>query len=210
MVARNAKRSISTILRKNRGLWTVYILSDSFLANCCCSLFFYFHWPKWLQCGGYHEKCEHAGVFAGLRAGSDRFVNRLKFERTLSLVLIYRRCTCDMAWDTVPIWEHKWPATLVILVFIAGMPAKLIRVQLRRHAGGKVLRWVLRCMLSFAREAVQAVPATTSRYTSSIWEPSFTCPHHRQPASTCNLGVNNTFYSFQKTIATDLQEVQRS
>ena len=147
MVARNAKHSISTILRKNRGLWTVYILSDSFLANCCCSLFFYFHWPKWLQCGGYHEKCEHAGVVAGLRAGSVRFVNRLKFERTLSLVLICRRCTCDMAvgsaWDTVPIWEHKWPATLVIPVFIAGMPAKLIRVQLRRHAGGKVLRWVL-------------------------------------------------------------------
>ena len=133
MVARNAKRSMSTILRKNRGLWTVYILSDSFLANCCCCC----------CCGGYHEKCEHAGVVAGLRAGSDRFVNRLKFERTLSLVLICRRCTCDMAWDTVPIWEHKWPATLVILVFIAGMPAKLIRVQLRRHAGGKVLRWVL-------------------------------------------------------------------
>jgi len=41
------------------------------------------------------------------------------------------------AWDTVPIWEQKWPATLVIPVFIAGMPAKLTWVQLRRHARGK-------------------------------------------------------------------------
>ena len=145
MVARNAKRSISTILRKNTGLWTVYILPYSLLANCCCSLFLYFNWPKWLPCDVYHEKCEHVGVVAGLRAGSDRFVYRLKFERTLSLVLICRRCTCDMAagiaWDTVPIWKQMWPPTLVIPVFIAGMSAKLTRVQLRRHAGGKVLRY---------------------------------------------------------------------
>ena len=33
--------------------------------------------------------------------------------------------------------------TLVIPVFIAGMPAKLSQVQLRRHAGGKALRWLL-------------------------------------------------------------------
>ena len=46
------------------------------------------------------------------------------------------------AWDTVPIWEQKWPATLVIPVFIAGVPAKLSQVQLRRHAGGKALRWL--------------------------------------------------------------------
>ena len=34
-----------------------------------------------------------------------------------------------------------WPPTLVIPVFIAGMSAKLTRVQLRRHAGGKVLSY---------------------------------------------------------------------
>ena len=34
---------------------------------------------------------------------------------------------CDMAagtaWDTVPIWEQKWPATLLIPFFTHGMPA---------------------------------------------------------------------------------------
>ena len=64
----------------------------------------------------------------------------------LSLVLICRRCACDMAavsaWDTVPIWEQKWRATLIIPVFTAGMTAKLTRVQLSRHAGGKALWWL--------------------------------------------------------------------
>ena len=32
---------------------------------------------------------------------------------------------------------------MVIPVVIAGMPAKLSPVQLRRHAGGKALRWLL-------------------------------------------------------------------
>ena len=41
------------------------------------------------------------------------------------------------AWDAVPICEQQWSATLVIPVFTAGMPAKLTRDQLRRHAGGK-------------------------------------------------------------------------
>ena len=31
---------------------------------------------------------------------------------------------------------------LLLPVFIAGMPAKLTQVQLRRHAGGKALRWL--------------------------------------------------------------------
>ena len=40
MAARNAKRSISTILRKNRGLWVVYknsstLLSSSFICALC-------------------------------------------------------------------------------------------------------------------------------------------------------------------------------
>ena len=64
----------------------------------------------------------------------------------MSLVLICRRCACDMAavsaWDTVPIWEQKWRATLIIPVFTAGMTAKLTRVQLSRHAGGKALWWL--------------------------------------------------------------------
>ena len=46
---------------------------------------------------------------------------------------MYRRATCD----TVPTWEQKSPATEAMSVFTAGMPAKLTRVQLRRHAGGK-------------------------------------------------------------------------
>ena len=51
----------------------------------------------------------------------------------LSLVLICCRATCD----TVPIWETKLRATEARAVFTAGMPAKLTRVQLCRHAGGK-------------------------------------------------------------------------
>ena len=43
----------------------------------------------------------------------------------------------ETAWDAVPIRGQKWSATLVIPVFTAGMRAKLTRVQLRRHAGGK-------------------------------------------------------------------------
>ena len=74
-----------------------------------------------------------------------------------------RRCTCDMAtgtaWDAFPIWEQKWPATLVIPVFIAGMPAKLTRVQLCRHAGGIKRRRVF----SFVREVAQTVPVATSQ-----------------------------------------------
>ena len=68
--------------------------------------------------------------------------------RLLSLVLKCRRYTCNMAagtaWDTVPIWEQKWPATLLIPVFTPGMPAKLTQVQFRRHAhvGGRALRWL--------------------------------------------------------------------
>ena len=58
-----------------------------------------------------------------------------------SLVLTRLRPTCDIvagiAWDTVPIEEQKSPATEIISVFTAVMPAKLTRVQLRRHAGRK-------------------------------------------------------------------------
>ena len=46
---------------------------------------------------------------------------------------MYRGATCD----TVPIWEQKSLATEAMSVFTAGMPAKLTRVQLRRHTGGK-------------------------------------------------------------------------
>ena len=45
MAARNAKRSISMILRKNRGLWTVYSKSVGknmhFFVFCCCPLFLF-------------------------------------------------------------------------------------------------------------------------------------------------------------------------
>ena len=57
----------------------------------------------------------------------------------LSLVLICCRATCD----TVPIWETKLPATEARAVFTAGMPAKLTRVQLCRHASGKDQRCFL-------------------------------------------------------------------
>ena len=57
-----------------------------------------------------------------------------------------------------------WPATLVIPVFIVGMPAKLTRAQLRRHDGGKALR---RLYLPAAHVLIrpgtvgQTVPAAT-------------------------------------------------
>ena len=63
---------------------------------------------------------------------------------TLSMVLICRRFTCDMAarttWDTVVIGEQKRPTTFLLPVSTVGMPAKLTRVQLRKHAGktGKI------------------------------------------------------------------------
>ena len=41
------------------------------------------------------------------------------------------------AYDTVPIREQKTPATEAMSVLTAGMPAKLTRVRLRRHGGGK-------------------------------------------------------------------------
>ena len=41
MAARNAKRSISTILRKNRGPWTVYV--HDHIHN--IPLYFYFQYP---------------------------------------------------------------------------------------------------------------------------------------------------------------------
>ena len=58
---------------------------------------------------------------------------------TLSMVLICRRFTCDMAarttWDTVVIGEQKRSTTFLLPVSTVGMPAKLTRVQLRKHAG---------------------------------------------------------------------------
>ena len=81
------------------------------------------------------------------------------------MVLICRRCTCDMtactAWGTVPKWEQKWPATLVIPVLRS---AKLTQVQLRRYVGVKLCDGS-RCewrTFSFVREVAQVVRAATS------------------------------------------------
>ena len=56
----------------------------------------------------------------------------------LSLVLLCRRSTCDIATgtacDTVPIWEQKSPATETMSAFTSGMPAKSNSSQLRRRA----------------------------------------------------------------------------
>ena len=84
----------------------------------------------------------------------------------LSLVLICRRCTCDMAaisaWNTVLIWE-QWLATLIIPVFTAGMPAKLTWVQLCRHAGGKALRQ-LKLLAVHVLICPRSSPGSTSSY----------------------------------------------
>ena len=96
--------------------------------------------------------------------------------RLLSLVLICRRYTCNIAagtaWDTVPTWEQKWPATLLIPVFTPGMLAKLIQVQLRRHAGGRALWWL---WLPAAHVLIrsESVPGDTGGYltdTSAAYE----------------------------------------
>ena len=82
-----------------------------------------------------------------------------------SLVLIYRRATC------VPIWEQKSPATEAMSVFTAGTPAKLTRVQLHRHAGGKDCdvsccrrRYVLICRRSIAGSTGGYVAGTLAVY----------------------------------------------
>ena len=52
-----------------------------------------------------------------------------------------------LTWDTFPIWEQKWPATLVIPVLIAGMPAKLTRVTSQIYRQHMTTR--LNCVFSF-------------------------------------------------------------
>ena len=65
--------------------------------------------------------------------------HRTQIITFLSMVLICRRFTCDMAprttWDTVVIGEQKRPTTFLLPVSTVGMPAKLTRVQLRKHTG---------------------------------------------------------------------------
>ena len=89
------------------------------------------------------------------------------------------RCTCDMAagtaWDTVPIWEQKWPATLLIPAFTPGMTATLNQVQLRRHAGGRARR----CRALGAGGACSdSSEKCTRRYRrlrrGGVWEPGLT------------------------------------
>ena len=96
--------------------------------------------------------------------------------RLLRLVLICRQYTCDMAagtaWDTVPIWEQKWPATLLIPVFTPSMLAKLTQVQLRRHAGGRALWW-LKLPAAHVLIRLRTVPGDTGGYltdTSSAYD----------------------------------------
>ena len=77
---------------------------------------------------------------------------------------MYRGATCD----TVPIWEQKSLATEAMSVFTAGMPAKLTRVQLRRHTGGKD------CDVSCCRRfCVLICRRTIAGSTGGIWEAGF-------------------------------------
>ena len=76
------------------------------------------------------------------------------------------------AGDTVQIWEEKWQATLLISVFTASMPAKLTRVQLRRHSRGRALRW-LKLPAAHVLIRPKSVPGGTGGYvadTSATYE----------------------------------------
>ena len=75
------------------------------------------------------------------------------------------------ACDTVPIWEQKSPATEAMSILTAGIPAKLSRVRLGRHAGGKDLRcflsrrrYVLICRSSVAGSICGYVTGTLAAY----------------------------------------------
>lgn len=87
-----------------------------------------------------------------------------------SLVLICCQDTCNLvagtSWDEVPIWEQKWPATLVIPVFMAGIPAKLTWIQLCRHASGKAMWWLL---LTAAQVLIHpnSIPGSTGKWSKN-------------------------------------------
>ena len=86
--------------------------------------------------------------------------------------------------NTVPIWEQKSPATAEVMsVFTAGMPAKLTRVRLRTHAGGKDLR----CFLS-RRRYVLICRSSIAGSSGGMWEPGLTC--------FCGLDLNSTIFIF--------------
>ena len=110
------------------------------------------------------------------------FVRPLPCIRLVSsLVLICCRATCDIAagaaCETVPIWETKLPATEAMSVFTAGMPAKLTRVQLCRHAGGKDQRcFMLPAALCphTSDKYCRQYRRLCRRYFGGIWEPRFT------------------------------------
>ena len=74
-----------------------------------------------------------------------------------------------------------------ISVFTAGMPAKLTRVRLRRHAGGKDLR----CFLS-RRRYVLICLSSIAGSSGGMWEPGLTC--------FCGLDLNSTFFIFYTLI----------
>ena len=89
-------------------------------------------------------------------------------EIILSLVLICRQTTCDIAagtaWDTVPIWEHTPLATTTITSLYVGKPAKLTWVQLRRHVSSKDLRWLLLLSATYILICRNSIPGSASGF----------------------------------------------
>ena len=72
------------------------------------------------------------------------------------------------ACNTFPIWEQKSPLTETMSVFTAGMPVKLTRVWLRRHAGSKDLL----CFLSRQRYVLicrNSITGSTGGYVLGTW-----------------------------------------
>ena len=102
----------------------------------------------------------------------------------LNLVLICRRCICDVAdstvWDTSLTNENMRRRQLEPAPsFPVGMPAKLHWGQLRRHAGGK--DWDDQCCRPLLFSYRNSIPAgqyrrPRRRWIRSIWEPGFTYP----------------------------------
>ena len=134
------------------------------LPKMCRKTQVYFSWVA--------EKTKGVAPWKGIR-NSVPGIRNPEFKTVL--VLVCHRATCDIAaraaCDTVPIWEQKSPATEAMSVFTASMPAKLTRVQLRRHASGKDCdvscfrqRYVLICPRTIAGSTGGYVAGTSATY----------------------------------------------
>ena len=89
----------------------------------------------------------------------------------LSLVLIYRRCTCDVAagstWTTSRSNENMRRRQLgPSQSFTAGMPAKLNSTQLRRNVGGKY--WDDQCCRPLLFSYRNRIPGTTGGHVAGV------------------------------------------